>query len=50
MFFLDDMVLIDENREGVNFKLEICGNYLESKSFKLSSVKTKYQNVILIKR
>lgn len=36
-FFLpDDMVLVYETRIGVNVKLEICRDALESKSFQLS--------------
>ena len=42
MLFADDIVLVDETREGVNTKLELWRNNLESKGFKLSRKKTKY--------
>ena len=42
MLFADDIVLIDETREGVNTKLELWRNTLESKGFKLSRSKTEY--------
>jgi hypothetical protein len=42
MLFADDIVLIDETRAGVNAKLELWRNTLESKGFKLSRSKTEY--------
>ena len=35
-FFSDDVVLVDESREGVNRKLELCRQTLKSKGFRLS--------------
>jgi Reverse transcriptase (RNA-dependent DNA polymerase) len=42
ILFADDVVLIDESRIGVNQKLELWRQTLESKSFKLSTTKIKY--------
>nr|XP_033510858.1 uncharacterized protein LOC117275662 [Nicotiana tomentosiformis] len=42
MLFADDIVLIDETRGGVNEKLEVCRQTLESKGFELSKTKTEY--------
>jgi hypothetical protein len=42
MFFADDIVLVDETRHGVNVKLEIWRDALESKGFQLSRTKTEY--------
>jgi len=42
MLFVDDVVLIDETREGVNTKLELWGDVLESNGFRISRTKTKY--------
>jgi len=42
MLFADDVVLIDESREGVNTKLERWRDTLEAKGFRLSRSKTKY--------
>ncbi|KAF3656511.1 putative DAG protein, chloroplastic-like [Capsicum annuum] len=42
MFFEDDIVLIDESRQGVNDKLEIWRKTLKSKGFRLSRTKTEY--------
>ncbi|XP_059309687.1 uncharacterized protein LOC132060785, partial [Lycium ferocissimum] len=42
MLFADDIVLIDETRNGVNDKLEGWRQTLESKGFKLSRTKTEY--------
>nr|XP_009775799.1 PREDICTED: uncharacterized protein LOC104225652 [Nicotiana sylvestris] len=42
MLFADDIVLIDETRGGVNGRLEVWRQALESKGFKLSRTKTEY--------
>ncbi|XP_052193027.1 uncharacterized protein LOC127801710 [Diospyros lotus] len=42
MLFTDDIVLVDEIKEGVNTKLELWRNNLESKGLKLSRKKTEY--------
>jgi hypothetical protein len=42
MLFADDVVLIDESRIGVNQKLELWRQTLESKGFRFSRTKTKY--------
>ncbi|XP_075093708.1 uncharacterized protein LOC107820127 [Nicotiana tabacum] len=42
MLFADDIVLINETRGGVNTKLEVWRQMLESKGFKLSRSKTEY--------
>ncbi len=42
MLFTDDVVLIDETRGGVNDKLEVWRQTLESKGFRLSRSKTEY--------
>ena len=42
MLFADDIVLIDETREGVNAKLESWRHALESKGFTISRAKTEY--------
>ena len=42
MLFADDVVLIDETREGVNAKLELWRGVLESKGFRISWTKTEY--------
>ena len=42
MLFADDVVLVDESRIGVNQKLELWREILESKGFRLSRTKTKY--------
>ncbi|KAM3305906.1 hypothetical protein P3S67_012775 [Capsicum chacoense] len=42
MLFAEDVVLIDETRAGVNEKLEVWRQTLESKGFRLSRSKTKY--------
>ena len=42
MLFADDVVLIDETREGVNAKLELWRGVLESNGFRISRTKTKY--------
>ncbi|XP_070036835.1 uncharacterized protein [Nicotiana tomentosiformis] len=42
MLFADDIVLIDELRAGINERLEVWRQALESKGFKLSRMKTEY--------
>ena len=42
MLFADDVVLVDESRTGVNQKLELWQETLESKGFRLSRTKTDY--------
>ncbi|XP_070026013.1 uncharacterized protein [Nicotiana sylvestris] len=42
MLFIDDIVLIDETGAGVNERLEVWRQTLESKGFKLSRSKTEY--------
>ena len=42
MLFADDIVLIDESREGVNTKLDRWRDTLEAKGFRLSRSKTEY--------
>ena len=42
MLFADDVVLVDESRVGVNRKLELWRQTLESKGFRLSRTKTEY--------
>lgn len=40
MLFVDDIVLIDDTCGGINAKLEVCIQMLESKGFRLSGIKT----------
>jgi len=42
MLFADDVVLVDESQAGVNRKLELWWQTLESKGFRLSRTKTEY--------
>ena len=42
MLFADDIVLVDETKDGVNAKLEQWRQRLESRGFKLSRSKTEY--------
>ena len=42
MLFADDVVLVDETRVGVNRKLELWRQTLESKGFRISRTKTEY--------
>ena len=42
MLFADDIVLVDETRAGVNAKLELWRQTLESRGFRLSRTKTEY--------
>jgi hypothetical protein len=42
MLFADNVVLVDESREGVNRKLELSRQTLESKGFRISRTKTEY--------
>ena len=39
---MDDVVLVDDSRTGVNRKLELWRQTLESKGFRLSRTKTEY--------
>ncbi|WP_288845548.1 reverse transcriptase domain-containing protein, partial [uncultured Paraburkholderia sp.] len=48
MLFADDIVLIDDTRDGVNTKSEAWKKILESKDFKISRNKTEYMNVTLV--
>ena len=41
IMFADDVILVDETARGVNAKLEILRETLESKSFKISKNKTE---------
>ena len=42
MLFADDIVLVDETRAGVNAKLKLWRQTLESRGFRLSRVKIEY--------
>lgn len=42
MLFVNDIVLIDETREGVNAKLAAWREGLESKGFRISRSKAEY--------
>ena len=42
MLFTDDIVLIDETIDGINFKLNYQREILESHGFKISYTKSKY--------
>ena len=42
MLFADDIVLVDITRAGVNAKLELWRQTVESRGFRLSSTKTEY--------
>jgi hypothetical protein len=42
MVFADVVVLVDESQEGVNRKLELWRQTLESKGFRISRTKTEY--------
>lgn len=43
MLFVDDIILIDETRGGVNAKLKVWRETpFESKGFRLKRIKTKY--------
>ena len=44
MLFADDVVLVDESRNGVNAKLERWWEPLESKGYKISRTKTEYMD------
>jgi hypothetical protein len=45
MLFADDVVLVDETREGVNGKLELWKDALELKGFKISRTKNRVHDV-----
>ena len=42
ILFADDIILVDETRAGVNIKLKLWRQTLESRGFKLSMTKTEY--------
>ncbi|KAI0523141.1 hypothetical protein KFK09_005531 [Dendrobium nobile] len=42
MLFVDDILLVDRTREGVESKLELWRSTLESKGFRLNRSKTEY--------
>ena len=42
MLFADDVLLVDESQTGVNPKLKLWWETLESKGFRLSITKTEY--------
>jgi hypothetical protein len=42
MLFVDDVILVDESRTGVDQKLELWRRILEAKCFRLSRPKTEY--------
>ena len=42
MLFVDDVLLVDESRAGINRKLELWRRTLQSKGFRLSRTKTEY--------
>jgi hypothetical protein len=42
MLFVDDVVLVDESRAGVNRKLKLWRQTFESKGFRVSRTKTEY--------
>ena len=42
MLFADDVVLLDKSQAGVNKKLELWRQTLESKGFRVSRTKTEY--------
>ena len=42
MLFADDVVLVDKSQAGVNRKLELWRQNLESKGFRLNRTKTEY--------
>lgn len=42
MLFVDEIVLIDETRSGVNDRMKVWRHALGSKDFRLSKTKTEY--------
>jgi hypothetical protein len=42
MLFVDDVVLVDESRTGVDQKLDLWRRTLEAKGFRLSRFKIEY--------
>ena len=42
MLFTNDVDLVDKNMKGVNLKLKMWRNILETNSFKLNRVNSKY--------
>ena len=49
ILFADNIVLVDKSRHGVNVKLEIWWNTLESKIFNWVGLKQSIWNVSLVK-
>ena len=50
MLFIDDIVLIDETRQGVNNKLERWRHTLEVRGFRVSRSKTEYLHCYFSRR
>ena len=50
MLFADDIVLIDETKEGVNTKLELWRQTLKARGFRWSILKTEYMECKFRKR
>ena len=50
MLFVDDVVLVDESQVGVNRKLELWQQTLESKGFRLSRTKIEYMRCVCCDR
>ena len=48
MLFMDNIVLIDDNRDEVNNKLERKRHTIESRDFTLSRSKTKYLKCVSV--
>ena len=42
MFFADDIVILGDSKDEINWKLELWRTTLESKGFRISRSKTKY--------
>ena len=50
MIFADDIVLMEESRQGINDKIELWREALESHGFRLSRSKTEYMECKFNKR
>lgn len=48
MLFVDDIILVNKPREGINAELETCRDALESKSFKRSQTKDKCIEILVM--